>query len=70
MGKNIYPNRLRVVLAEKRITNRWLAEQIGVAEMTVSRWKTNRIQPSTSQLIEISKLLGVKLDDLLEPYNE
>lgn len=39
-------NRLRVVLAEKEITNRWLAEQMGVTDMTVSRWKTNKIQPS------------------------
>ena len=70
MEKKIYPNKIRVVLAEKRKTNRRLAEQMDVAEMTVSRWKKNRIQPSISQLIEISKLLDVKLDDLLEPYNE
>ena len=37
--------------------------------MTISRWSTNKAQPSLDQLIEIAKLLNVKLDDLLEPYN-
>ena len=69
MAKIFHPNRLRVVLAEKQIKNRWLAEQLGKSEMTISRWSTNKTQPSLDQLIEIAKLLDVKLDDLLEPYN-
>lgn len=69
MKQIVHPNRLRVVLAEKCITNRWLAEQLNVTEMTVSRWSTNKIQPSISQMIEIAKVLGVKLEDLVEPYN-
>lgn len=59
-------NRLRVVLAEKEITNRWLAEQMGVTDMTVSRWKTNKIQPSMAQFVEISRLLKVDIKDLIE----
>lgn len=68
MAKTFYPNRLRVVLAEKRIKNRWLAEQLGKSEMTISRWSNNKAQPSLEQFIEIAKLLNVQLDDLLEPY--
>lgn len=59
-------NRLRVVLAEKEITNRWLAEQMGVTDMTVSRWKTNKIQPSMAQFVEIAQLLKVDIKDLIE----
>ncbi|EEX19612.1 helix-turn-helix transcriptional regulator [Prevotella veroralis] len=66
----IYPNRLRVVLADKQITNRWLARKLSVTDMTVSRWTTNKIQPSVSQLIEIAKMLSVRLDDLVEPYSK
>lgn len=66
----VYPNRLRVVLADKQITNRWLARQLRVTDMTVSRWATNKIQPSVSQLIEIAKTLSVRLDDLVEPYSK
>ena len=59
-------NRIRVVLADKQITNRWLAEQMGVTDMTVSRWKTNKIQPSMAQFVEIARLLQVDIKDLLE----
>lgn len=70
MKINVYPNRIRVVLADKHITNRWLAQQLSVTDMTVSRWTTNKIQPSVSQLIEIAKMLSVSLDDLVEPYSK
>ena len=63
-------NRIRVVLADKQITNHWLAEQLGVTDITVSRWTTNKNQPSVSQLIEVAKLLKVDLNDLLEPYED
>ena len=52
MTKKDYQNRIRVVLADKQITNRWLAEKMGVTEMTVSRWKTNKVQPSMPQFLE------------------
>lgn len=59
-------NRIRVVLAEKQLTNRWLADKMGVTDMTVSRWKTNKIQPSMAQFVEIAQLLQVDIKDLLE----
>jgi len=64
-----YRNRLRVVLAEKEITNHWLAGQMGVSDMTVSRWTTNKIQPSMSQFVMMSKILDVKLEELIEDEN-
>ena len=66
MTKKDYHNRIRVVLADKQITNRWPAEQMGVTDMTVSRWKTNKIQPSMTQFVEIARLLQVDIKDLLE----
>ena len=63
-------NRIRVVLADKQITNHWLAEQLGVTDITVSRWTTDKNQPSVSQLIEVAKLLKVDINDLLEPYED
>ena len=66
MEKKECANRLRVVLAEKEITNRWLAEQMGVTDMTVSRWKTNKIQPSMRQFVEIARLLKVDIKDRIE----
>lgn len=66
MIKKNCQNRIRVVLADKQITNRWLADQMGVTDMTVSRWKTNKIQPSMAQFVEIARLLQVDIKDLLE----
>ena len=53
-------------MADKQITNRWLAEQMGVTDMTVSRWKTNKIQSSMAQFVEIARLLQVDIKDLQE----
>ncbi len=53
-------------MADKRITNYWLANELGVTDITVSRWRTNKIQPSMSQFIQIAHLLKVDIKDLLE----
>lgn len=59
-------NNIRVVLAKKELSNRWLAQKMGVTDMTVSRWCTNKIQPSMAQFLCMSKLLNVELKDLVE----
>ncbi len=59
-------NRIKLVLVEKKHTSKWLAEQLGVTDMIVSRWKTNKIQPSMHQFIEIARLFQVNIKDLLE----
>ena len=58
-------NRLKVVLAEKKRTNKWLCEQLGVNPSTVSKWCTNSSQPDLQTLVKIAKLLEVSVDDLL-----
>ena len=58
-------NRLKVVLAEKEKTNKWLAEQLGKSDVSVSRWVTNEIQPSMETFLEIAKLLDVDLKELI-----
>jgi putative transcriptional regulator len=60
-------NRLRVVLAEQNRTNRWLAEQLGVNEGTVSHWTTNSKQPSVLTFHKIALILKVDIRDLFEP---
>lgn len=63
MSKDI--NRLKVVLAEKKRTNKWLAEQLRKDPGTVSKWCTNTMQPNLETLVEIAKVLGVDTRDLL-----
>ncbi len=53
-NQQIVMNRIKVVLAEKQRTNRWLAEQMDKSENTISRWCSNKSQPSILQLQEIA----------------
>lgn len=63
MEKDI--NRIKVVLAEKKRTNKWLAEQLGCAPTTVSKWCTNSSQPPMETYLRIAKLLEVEIGQLL-----
>lgn len=58
-------NRIKVILAEKRLTNKWLAAQLGKTESTVSRWCTNEKQPTIETFIDIANVLDVDVKDLL-----
>lgn len=58
-------NRLKVVLAEKKRTNRWLAEQLGKDQTTISKWCTNSSQPNLGNLMQIAKILTIELTDLV-----
>lgn len=58
-------NRLKVVLAEKKRTNKWLCEQLNVNPSTVSKWCTNSSQPDLETLVKIANLLDVELADLV-----
>ena len=63
-------NRLKVVLVEKGKTSRWLAEQLGKTEHTISRWCQNKTQPSIAQLNEIAKVLMIDVRSLINPSQE
>ena len=58
-------NRLKVVLADKKRTNKWLAEQLGKDPATISKWCTNNAQPNLENLVEIAKVLEVDINDLI-----
>ena len=63
MDKDI--NRIKVVLAEKKRTNKWLAEQLGKDPATISKWCTNACQPPMETYMRIAKLLDVDLKELV-----
>ena len=63
-------NRIKVVLVEKHKTGKWLAEQLGKSNCTVSKWCSNTIQPDLNTLDNISKLLDVNIKDLLVDNKE
>lgn len=63
-------NRIKVMLAEKEKTNKWLAEQVGKDPATISKWCTNTAQPSLEMLLQIAKVLNVEAKDLLRESDE
>lgn len=62
-------NRIKVVLVEKQKTEKWLAEQLGKSNCTISKWCSNTIQPDLQTLDKISQLLEVDRRELLTPSN-
>lgn len=58
-------NRIKVALAEKKRTNKWLAEQLGKDPATISKWCTNTSQPDLATLSKVAALLDVDVKELL-----
>lgn len=58
-------NQLKLVLVKKKRTNKWLAEQLGVNQTTVSKWCTNTTQPDLATLKRISELLEVNVSEII-----
>ena len=64
MASNKDINRQKVVLAEKKRTGKWLAEQLNKDQATVSKWCTNNAQPSLEMLLKIAEVLEVDVKEL------
>ena len=58
-------NRLKVVLVEQKKTGKWLAEQLGKDPSTVSKWCSNKMQPSLEMRVKIAKVLDVDTRELI-----
>lgn len=58
-------NRIKVVLVEKKRTNKWLAEQLGGNPSTISKWCTNSSQLDLNSLLKIADLLEVDIKELI-----
>lgn len=60
-------NRLKVVLVEQGKTGKWLAEELGKSNCTVSKWCSNSIQPNLQTIDKIAKILNIDRRTLIEP---
>lgn len=61
-------NRIKVVLAEKKQTNKWQAEAWGKDPATVSKWCTNSAQPELETLLQIAECLEVNMKELINSH--
>ena len=58
-------NRIKVVMAERMVSNKELGEMLNKDTATISRWVTNTSQPTLESLIEIAKALKCEIGDLV-----
>ena len=58
-------NRLYEYRKQRNLSQEELAQQIGVSRQAVSKWERAESSPDTDNLIELAKLYGVSLDELL-----
>ncbi len=58
-------NRIKTVLVEKDLSQKWLLEQLGKSFSTTNAYCCNRQQPNLDTLYKIAKLLSVELKDLI-----
>lgn len=58
-------NRIKAVLAEKGKSAKWLAECLGKDPATISKWCTNKNQPTIETFIEVARILEVDVRELL-----
>ena len=63
MSKNRY-NRIKIVLAEKEKSAKWLAEQLDRDKSTISRWCTNDMQPTIEMFYQIAEVLDIEVREL------
>ena len=63
-------NRLYEYRKNMGLTQEELAEKIGVSRQAVSKWERSEASPDTDNLIELSKIYGVTLDELLKGKND
>lgn len=70
MEENKTLNRIKIVLEEKGIKQKWLAEQLGKSFCIINAYVCNRRQPSIETLFQIAKLLNVSPRQLLHSERE
>ena len=63
---SIFQRRLREIRRRKRITQQWMADQLGIHRTTYTKYETEGVEPSLEIFYRISKLLDVDPKDLLE----
>lgn len=63
-------NRIKSVLVEKDVSQKWLAEQMGRSFATINAYCCNRQQPTLETLQKIADIIHVDIKELINSNNE
>lgn len=56
---------LREYRTERKMTQEFVAEHLGISRQAVSKWESGVSEPSTSNLLALAKLFDVSAEELL-----
>lgn len=65
-----FSEKLYELRKEKGFSQEELAEKLNVARQTISKWETGMTVPDTNNLIELSKIFGISIDDFVGKKDE
>ena len=65
LGEALKDHRIRC-----KMTQEFVAEHLGVSRQAVSKWENGSSEPSTSNLLALSKLYGISAEELLKQVQE
>jgi transcriptional regulator with XRE-family HTH domain len=60
-------NKLSALRRESSLTENELAVFIGISDEKIKQWETAELEPTASELFELSKLYHVSIDELIKP---
>ena len=63
-GNKMKKNKIKLLIVSRGYKQRWVAEQVGVSNTTLSLWATNKVQPNASSLIKLMSVLGCSPEDI------
>ena len=65
-GKLALGDKIRLARVEKRLTQQELADLLGTKQKSISRYETNRVEPSIGALRKLAQALGKPISFFLE----
>lgn len=63
LGENIKNRR-----EELKLSQEYVAEQLGVSRQAVSKWETGQSEPTASNLIQLAEVFDINLSELADPH--
>lgn len=58
---------IKIKRKELKLSQEYIAEQLGVSRQAVSKWETGQSEPTAKNLRELADLFGINLSELVEP---
>ena len=65
MVTNMFAKRLQELRNERRLSQRQLAEEVGISWANINRWENNIVIPKMDSIILLARFFGVSSDYLL-----